>query len=270
MLVTGASSGIGQVTARLLAERGFRVFGTSRGDRADEHGVEMLRLDVRSDESVNACVAEVLQRAGRIDVLVNNAGVMHEGFAEETSMAVAEALFAANLFGVARITNAVLPGMRSRRRGRIVNIGSLAAWVGEPGEGFYAASKAALARYTECLRHEVWPLGISVSLVEPGAFTTDVLQASSTAEPTIPDYDGPRESARRVLRESLRRGSDPREVASLVLKIVRARSPRLRYGAGRDGRWVPHLKVLMPQRLVDHLLRRSFGLPRPPNRPRES
>lgn len=262
VLVTGASSGIGAVTARLLAERGFRVFGTSRLERPDEGGVEMVRLDVRSDESVARCVDEVLERAGRIDVLVNNAGVMHEGFAEETSAQAADEVFAANLFGVVRVTNAVLPGMRGRRRGRVINVGSLAAWVGEPGEGFYSASKAALARYTEALRHEVWPLGISVSLVEPGAFTTGVLDASSAAEPAIADYDGTREAARRTLHESLRRGDDPRKVGALIVRIACARSPRYRYGAGRDGRWVPLLKVLMPQRVFDRLLRRSFGLTR--------
>lgn len=146
-------------------------------------------------------------------------------------------------------------------QGRIINIGSLAAWIGEPGEAFYAASKAALARYTEALRHEVWPLGILVSIVEPGAFATSVLDASSSAESAITDYDGAREAARRTLHDSLRRGGDPRTVASLVLTIARARSPRLRYGAGRDGRWIPHVKALLPQRLVEYLLRRSFNLP---------
>lgn len=259
VVVTGASSGIGKATARLFAENGFRVFGTSRRDHPDEPGVEMLRLDVRSDESVTRCVDEVLTRAGRIDVLVNNAGTMHEGFAEETTIEEAHAVFAANLFGVARVINAVLPGMRSRRQGRIINVGSLAAWVGEPGEGFYAASKAALARYTEALRHEVWPLGISVSLVEPGAFATHVLQSSSKAGVAIADYEGLREAAHRRLHESLRRGDDPRKVATLILRVACARSPLSRYGAGRDGRWVPPLKILMPQRLFDYLLRRSFG-----------
>lgn len=269
VLITGASSGIGKVTARLFAENGFRVFGTSRSDQPDEHGIEMLRMDVRCDDSVARCVTDVLARAGRIDVLVNNAGAVHEGFAEETTIQEAEAVFAANVFGVARVTNAVLPGMRGRRQGSIVNIGSLAAWVGEPGEAFYAASKAALARYTEALRHEVWPLGLSVSLVEPGAFRTGVLQTSSAAAHAIADYDGPREAAHRTLQESIRDGDDPRKVASLILNVARARSPLFRYGAGRDGRWVPHLKMLLPQRLFDYLLRRGFDLPAHRERLRE-
>ncbi|GAB3971566.1 oxidoreductase [Actinoallomurus acanthiterrae] len=262
VVITGASSGIGLATARLFAQEGFWVFGTSRRKRPNEGGVEMLELDVRSGESAERCVGEVLARAGHIDVLVNNAGVMHEGFAEETTVAEAEAVFAANFFGTVRVTNAVLPSMRSRRTGRIINIGSLAAWIGEPGEGFYAASKAALARYTEALRHEVWHCGIAVSLVEPGAFVTNMLQAASTAHAAIADYDGPRESTHRTLQEGLRNGDDPRKVAAVVLKIARTRSPLPRYGAGRDALWVPPVKTLLPGRLFDRLLRRGYGLPR--------
>ncbi|WP_165974344.1 SDR family NAD(P)-dependent oxidoreductase [Nonomuraea deserti] len=146
VLVTGASSGIGQATARLFAERGARVFGTSRRALGDDGGVEMVQLDIRSEESVRQCVDRVLDRAGGIDVLVNNAGVMHEGFAEETALTDAQAVFDVNFFGTVRVTHAVLPGMRARRQGHVINVGSLAAWVGEPGEGLYAASKAALAR----------------------------------------------------------------------------------------------------------------------------
>lgn len=260
--VTGASSGIGRATARIFAERGWRVFGTSRRERPTEQGVTMLTLDVRSEDSIRSCVQEVQERAGHIDVLVNNAGVMHQGFAEETTLAEAEAVFAANFFGTVRVTNAVLPGMRGRGQGRIINVGSLAAWIGEPGEGFYAASKAALARYTEALRHEVHHCGIAVSLVEPGAFATNIFEAASSTGASIADYDGLRESARKTLHDSLRGGEDPRKAASLIVRIAHTRSPRLRYGAGREGLWVPRVTVLLPQRLLDYLLRRSFGLPR--------
>lgn len=265
VLVTGASSGIGEATARLFAANGYRVFGTSRRTAPEtsagsgRHAIEMLTLDVRSAESVARCVAQVADRAGSVDVLVNNAGVMHQGFAEETGVDEAEAVFATNLFGVVRVTNAVLPGMRERGRGRIINVGSLAAWVGEPGEAFYAASKAALARYTEALRHEVSPLGLSVSLVEPGAFATNVLEAASRPGSGIADYDGAREAAHRTLRESMGRGGDPRVVASLIVRIARLPKPRYRYGAGDDGRWLPLFKMLVPQALFDRLLRRAFA-----------
>jgi NAD(P)-dependent dehydrogenase (short-subunit alcohol dehydrogenase family) len=261
VLITGASSGIGLAAARLFAEEGFRVFGTSRRHHADGDGIEMLELDVANDGSVHRCVGEVLTRAGQIDVLVNNAGVLLQGFfAEETAMEDARRIFETNFFGVVRMTNAVLPSMRFHRQGRIINVGSLAAWVGEPGEAFYSASKHALAGYTEALHHEVWPLGLHVSLVEPGAFMTNIYQDSPTIQATIADYDAPREAARRTLHEAARHGDDPRKVAHLILKVARAHLPRLRYVIGRKERWIPYLKVLLPQRLFDYVLRRGFGL----------
>ncbi|HET8654627.1 MAG TPA: SDR family NAD(P)-dependent oxidoreductase [Longimicrobiaceae bacterium] len=264
-LVTGTSSGIGAATARAFAAAGFRVFGTSRTERQDADGVEMLRLDVRSDESVARCLAEIRSRGAWVEVLVNNAGVEHLGIAEETTLEEARAVFETNFFGVVRLTDALLPEMRTRQCGRIINVGSAAAWVGEPGEAFYSASKRALAGYTEALRHEVWPLGIEVSLVEPGAFRTNVIEAASSSEGTIPDYDAVREAARRTLRESLRGGGDPSAVASLIVDVARTTSPRLRYAVGSEARWLPYLRVLLPQRAFDRLLRRGFGLSRSPS-----
>lgn len=267
VLITGASSGIGRATARLFAEKGFQVFGTSRRRLPDKGGVQMLQLDVQSDESVRRCVAEVLQRAGSIDVLINNAGVECIGIAEETPLEVARSVFETNFFGVVRMTNAVLPQMRARRRGRIINIGSLAAWVGEPAEAFYSASKRALAGYTEALRHEVWSLGIHVSLVEPGAFQTDIIQTDTTVEAGISDYDAVRHAAVKTLSSSLAGGRDPRKAAQVILTVARHRSPRLRYGAGGEALWLPWLRVLLPQRAFDYILRRGFGLPKAMNRP---
>ena len=186
VLITGASSGVGKATARRFAGAGFRVFGTSRRPEPDDSGIEMLELDLRSPDSIEHCVAEVLSRASSIDVLVSNAGVMHWVFAEETTMDEAHALFETNFFGPARMMKAVLPNMRKARRGRIINVGSLAAWVGEPGEAYYSASKRALAGLTESLRHEMWPLGIHVSLIEPGAFQTNVLEGNARGQPTSP------------------------------------------------------------------------------------
>ena len=139
-------------------------------------------------------------------------------------------------------------------------IGRAAAWVGEPGEAFYSASKRALAAYTESLRHEAWPLGIHVSLVEPGAFRTGVIDAARVSEGGIADYDATRAAARRTLQEALREGGDPDQVARLIVKVACARRPRLRYAAGGEARWLPYLKVLLPQRLFDYLVRRGFGL----------
>jgi NAD(P)-dependent dehydrogenase (short-subunit alcohol dehydrogenase family) len=259
--VTGASSGIGKATAEFLAAEGFRVFGTSRKSQADANGVEMLELDVRREDSVERCMGEVRARADHLDVLVNNAGIERIGIAEETGLEDARAVFETNFFGVVRMTNAVLPEMRRRGRGRIVNVGSAAAWVGEPGEAFYAASKHALAGYSEALRYEVRPLGIHVCLIEPGSFRTNIVTASAAPERKIPDYDAVRAAARRTLEDSARKGGDPRAVAKVISRVVRARAPHLRYPAGRAARWIPYLKVLLPQRAFESLVRRGFGLP---------
>ena len=174
VLITGASKGLGRAAAELLSLRGCRVFGTSRHPQPDpSHGYEMLPLDVRSDESVQACVGEVLRRAGRIDVLVNNAGYGLVGLIEETGVEQVREQFETNFFGVVRMTQTVLPVMRGQLAGRIINISSMAGIMGVPGEGYYCATKFALEGFTETLYYEVEPFGIHACLVEPGFFATD-------------------------------------------------------------------------------------------------
>lgn len=169
VLVTGANRGIGHATAALLAEHGYRVFGTARKPaRESPDGFELVPLDVTSEESVRSCVSAVLERAGRIDVLINNAGVGLIGASEEASINEATALFDTNLFGVARMVNAVLPAMRARRSGLIINFGSLGATLPVPFHGYLSASKAAVTTYSDALRLELKSLGIDVSVVEPG------------------------------------------------------------------------------------------------------
>jgi NADP-dependent 3-hydroxy acid dehydrogenase YdfG len=147
-LVTGASSGIGYATATRLAAQGYRVFGTSRSGASVSDAFEMRALDVDHDDSVGACVETLLREAGRIDVLVNNAGRAMVGACEETTADEARALFETNVFGLMRVTSRVLPAMRVRQRGTIVNIGSLSGFVGVPFHGVYAATKHAVAGYT--------------------------------------------------------------------------------------------------------------------------
>lgn len=260
VIITGASSGIGEETANLFAEKGFRVFGTSRREHPDYGDVEMLRLDVCSDDSVQHFIKEIFERVDGIDVLVNNAGIAHKGFAEETTMEEARKVFETNFFGVMRLTNAVLPGMRARRQGRIINVGSLAGCIAVPDEAFYSASKHALAGYTEALRQEVWPLGLHVSLVEPSFFKTNIHEAPTKSDDTIADYDAARRAIRKVWLKGARQADDPHKVAQLILKIAMARAPRLRYGAGREGIWVPRLKAFLPQWAFEWVLHRRFGL----------
>src|SRR3954471_12967889 len=178
-LVTGASSGIGEAAARELVAAGFTVYGTRRkavaGDQRD--GVTFLPLDVTDDTSVAGAVGEVLARSGRIDVLVNNAGFGVTGAAEESSVEQARALFETNVFGLMRVTRAVLPVMRAQGRGRIVNVSSVVGLIPVPFMSLYSSSKHALEGYSESLDHEVREHGVRVLLVEPG-FTNTAFDAN--------------------------------------------------------------------------------------------
>ena len=170
VLITGASSGVGQATARLLAQQGRKVFGTSRAPTSAEPvgNLTMVALDVRSDASVAACVNAVSSQAGGADVLVNNAGYELGGALEEHSIDEAKAQFETNFFGIVRMTKAVLPLMRRQKEGQIVNISSLSGLAPIPFMGMYSASKWAVDGYTEALRMELKPLNIRVSQIEPG------------------------------------------------------------------------------------------------------
>ncbi len=155
VLITGASSGFGQAAASLLARNGFIVFGTSRQpDRGNPDGYKMLRLDVCSDDSVNACIQILMEQAGRLDVLINNAGYGLGGAVEETAIHEAKSQFETNFFGTARMVRAVLPIMRKQGGGQNINVSSLAGLMGVPFRGFYSASKYAVEGYTEALRQD--------------------------------------------------------------------------------------------------------------------
>lgn len=261
VLVTGASSGIGQATARLLVREGFRVFGTSRKPaRERDEGVEILPLDVTSDESVRACAGQVLSRAGRIDGLVNNAGYELAGAVEETSVEEAKAQFETNFFGTLRMTREVLPHMRQRRSGHVVVVGSLAGLIPVPFLGFYSATKFALEGYAEALRHEVRPFGIRVSLVEPGFMRTGLQGARRWASGRLPDYEAAR--TRTMERVTLYENRDPHpeKVAATILRILRSRNPRLRHPVGKHAGAFAIGRKILAEPLFERGARRFFGL----------
>jgi NAD(P)-dependent dehydrogenase (short-subunit alcohol dehydrogenase family) len=257
-LVTGASSGFGQLTASLLAQSGFYVFGTSRKHISGHDGVEMLALDVTLPNSVDACVHVVLTRGDRIDVVVNNAGQTHASMAEETSIEAAMDVFATNFWGVVRVTNAFLPTMRKQRSGLIINVSSLAGLVGVPGQAFYAASKHALEGYTETLQAELRQFNISVSLIEPGFFRTNLHHSMRRDGRHIPDYDTVRARIEAVLYEAMSKGGDPQVVAERIVSVARRRRPKLRYPVGGDAMWVPRMKTFLPERWFLAGMRRRF------------
>src|SRR4029077_11517602 len=218
VLITGASSGFGRETARLLMARGFKVYGTSRNPSASpqEAGGGMIALDVDSDNSVQNGVKELLDETARLDVLLNNAGYVLTGGAEETSIAEAKAQLETDFFGAVRMAKAVLPTMRKQGFGQIINISSLAVALPVPFEGYYAAAKAALLAWSEALRHEVKSLGIKVSVIEPGFFKTNLGNTRKIAKSTIRDYDELRQRAIAALDNDFENGADPKIVADTV------------------------------------------------------
>jgi short-subunit dehydrogenase len=251
VLVTGASSGIGQAIAQLLTARGFTVFGTSRKPTGN-----LIPLDVRSDDSVRACV----ERVGKIDVLVNNAGYSLMGSAEETSLDEAKAQLETNFFGVVRMVKAVLPGMRKAGAGKIITIGSLAGITAIPFGAFYTASKFALEGYTEALWHELRPFGIHVTLIEPGFIATPIGESTQIAAAPLSAYDGVRQRATHALDQHVKDGISPDAVAQRVLRVIQSRSPTLRYRVGTDAAWFPRLKSVLPWPLFAIGVRRTFAV----------
>lgn len=260
VLITGASRGIGLASATLLAQRGHTVFGTSRTpEQVSVSGFELLQLDVCQQASVDACLQAVLERAGRVDVLINNAGIALGGAVEEGTIEDAQRVFETNFFGVVRMTNAVLPHMRKARQGRIINLSSLAGIMGVPYIGLYGASKYALEGYSESLRYELKTLNIHVSLVEPGDIHTGIVNEPPSRK--IADYDGVRERAEAIHVANVQHGPPPEQVARAVLRAVESRSPRLRYTVTKGHEfWVPWMRRLLPDSLNEWLIRDSYKL----------
>src|SRR6266498_4326039 len=234
-LVTGVTSGIGREIAQLLAERGARVFGTVRNPQSagSIRGVDLVRMGVTEDASVSEAVQRVVLEAGPLQFLVNNAGYSFMGALEETSVAEARQQFETNLFGVLRVTNAILPGMRQQGFGRIVNISSVLGFLPAPYLGIYAASKHAVEGYTETLDHEIRRFGVRALLVEPAYTRTKLSGNTKSAKISLAVYAEERKRLTDAAQQNIERGDDPRMVAEVVWNALTAKSPRLRYPVGK-------------------------------------
>jgi NAD(P)-dependent dehydrogenase (short-subunit alcohol dehydrogenase family) len=261
VLITGASTGFGQLLAQRLLARGHRVFGTSRQPQSATSPFPLLQLDVRDAASVRACLQHIEREAGAVDVLVNNAGYVHEGPFEELPIEDLQAIFDTNFFGAVRMTNAVLPSMRARRTGRIINISSLAGLIPLPFLGPYCATKHALESYSESLRHELKPLGISVALVEPGYFKTGIAGRKVRTTPVIADYDTQRAQMYKVIERDEARSKAPGPVVDLLTRLVEGKRSGLRHVIGPDA-VMYRLRGFIPQWAWELGMRMSLGLDR--------
>ena len=257
-LVTGASSGIGRAAAIALVEAGFEVVGTSRNpaDAAPLDAVTFLDLDVASDESVRSLVDHVVERFGRIDVLVNNAGVGAAGAAEESSIDQTKLVFDVNVFGLIRMTNAVLPHMRAQGGGRVVNVSSVLGLIPAPFMAIYAATKHAIEGYSESVDHELREHGVRVLLIEPAYTTTGFESNSLVPDSPLPVYAAQRDVSRDVLATAMRDADDPVVVAKAIVAAATDARPKLRYPAGSTAGRVAVLRRVVPSRAFDKQIRK--------------
>lgn len=259
-IITGSSSGFGLRMAVTLAQRGYQVVATMR-DLARRHtldaaarqaGVEdrvaVLRLDVTETDTIPAVVDEVLQRFGRIDVLINNAGFAIGGFVEDVPLTEWRRQLETNVFGVIAMTQAVLPHLRARRSGTIVNISSISGRVGFPGMGPYVTSKFALEGFSEALRLEMLPYGVHVVLVEPASYKTDIWRKGLEDARTRTETPYPREMQTMLkgVRHIVETAADPQEVVDLVVRVLDHPHPTLRYPIGRGVRGMLFSKAMLP------------------------
>jgi NAD(P)-dependent dehydrogenase (short-subunit alcohol dehydrogenase family) len=261
VLVTGGSSGLGRAICQRLAAMGHTVYGTSRkaGGMVQDNGFTLATMDVTDAESVRATVEEVVRREGRIDCVVNNAGLGIQGPLEDTDPALVQQLFETNLLGPHRVCQAVLPHMRTAGRGTIINISSIAANFGLPYRGFYSASKAALDRYGEALATEVDAFGIAVVTVQPGEFNTNI-GASRLRPATIgAAYAAGYERAMRLLGRSMQGSRDPDELARVVARIISTPKPASVYRVAEGKQKLSVLlKKLLPGRVFERMVRTHY------------
>jgi NAD(P)-dependent dehydrogenase (short-subunit alcohol dehydrogenase family) len=260
VLITGASSGIGRATAEVLAARGHRVFGGVRAVATTRPlvGVELVSLDVRDDASAEACVDEMRSRAGRIDVLINNAGVNLVGAVEETSISQAQVLFDTNVIGALRMIQAVLPGMRRQGTGLIVNISSILGFMPAPFMGVYASTKHAIEGLSESLDHEVRGFGIRVVLIEPHYTRTNLDASAAQAEGRIDAYASQRQRTAAVITNRTKTAPEPKLVAEEVLRSIEE-PHRMRRPVGQAV-LLSWLRRLLPVRLFEPSLRKAFAI----------
>lgn len=272
-LVTGASSGFGMHASCALVKAGFTVIAsmrdvTKRGPldkiaeihSAAEH-MEVISLDVTSPQEIEECIREIVARHGQIDLLVNNAGYACGGFTEELSSEEWRKQFDVNVFGLIDVTRAVLPHMRERRNGRIINISSISGRFGFPGLGPYSASKHAVEGFSESLRLELLPFGIHITLIEPGSYRTSIWQKGlqQTARSSASPYASQMQQLLASVEQIIQQAPEPDEVIAAIVHAATTPKPRLRYPVGRGVRLTIAAKNLLPWKWIEAIVSKKMS-----------
>jgi short-subunit dehydrogenase len=233
ILVTGASSGFGLLIATELHKKGYQVIGTSRNPNKVQVPFKMIALDLDSDESISTLPERVFKEVPKLDVLINNAGFLVTGIAEEIPIELGRKQFETNFWGTIKVTNAILPAFRKQKSGKIITVGSINGLVSFPSTSYYAATKHALEGYFKTLRYELTEFNIRVAMIEPGSFKTNIMENSSTTLNRIEDYNRLRTQTEKYADVIVAQGEDPKMVASKVLKVVETENPKFRNLVGK-------------------------------------
>lgn len=264
ILVTGASSGIGLSTAKYLANKGYKVYGTSRKTEMgkEENGITYLKLDVTQDHSVNEAANFLLTIEGRIDVVINNAGIGMVGSVEDSSPDEMKEHFETNYYGVVRVMRSFLPKMREQRSGKIINISSITGFFGLPYRGVYSASKAAISLLTESMRMELLSYGVHAIVVAPGDFNTKIEKSRIMAKKSLSsDYKNEFEKVHAILNEEVHSSDDPIKVAQVIHKCIKSKKPKPYYlAASPFQKLVVHLRYWLPTKLFQRLIMNNYKM----------
>lgn len=263
VLVTGASSGIGKAVATYLQLKGYHVYGTSRNPKNLENFTfELIALDVLDNDSIKAAVKYIIDKSGSLDVLVNNAGMGITGPIEDTPTKEMKAVFDTNLFGAIDVMKAVLPQMRKQKLGTIVNVTSIAGYMGLPFRSLYSASKGALELITEGVSMEVKGFGINVVSIAPGDFATNIA-AGRYHTPVFEDsaYKEDYENNLKIIDADVDGGKDPVEMAKVIYKITNTKNPKIHYKVGNSlEKFSIVLKRILPDRIYEKILMNHYKL----------
>lgn len=263
VLITGGSSGIGKSIGEFLHQKGFVVYGTSRNPEKISNSVfPLVALDVRDKQSILNCINEIIQKSGRLDIVINNAGVGITGPIEEIPTEEIRNNFETNLFGPIEVMKAVLPQMREQNAGLIINITSIAGYMGLPYRGIYSASKGALELITEALRIEVKSFGIQITNVAPGDFATNIATGRYHA-PVVKGsaYEIPYGNTLKEMDSHVDSGSNPNEMAEAIFAIIQTKNPKIHYKVGAFmQKFSIVLKRILPDTVYEKMLMNHYKL----------
>ncbi len=264
VLITGASSGIGKACAEHLADNGFIVYGTSRKPLfSEKENLFTLQMDVTDRESVDRGVSKIIEEQGKIDVIMNNAGIGIAGALELATEEEIRLQMETNFMGMVNVCTSVIPYFKEEKKGKIINVSSIGGVMGLPFQGFYSASKFAVEGYSESLSLELHKFNIKVVLIEPGDFSTGFTGSRLISEATKkhPHYQDIFNRAFEVIEKEELGGSHPQEIASLVEKIIRKRNPKFRYPIGKFEQVLSiYAKRLLPNRWYQGILRNYYKM----------